>query len=297
MSDPVARPSPVEERCGRWLLFALAPGLGDVGRQEPPPALGPAEPFDLACRDGGTLSATWFPAGDDAAAGEPSRGVVLMLHPWLPWGQAYFFRRGRIPAARGAGLDVLTVDLPGFGASARAKGFMDRAVEDALAEAHRRAGDRPVYLWGVSSGGYWAHIALGRADGESRVEAAMFEDVSPHLLEWSANTAPRGKPFYRLYPKLFPRAYRYLDVRRHAPHLRAARVAYAGGGRDRGIPSSDLRDLAARARGRVLVVEDAKHLHAIKQAGDAVIRLALETFSAEVRRPPGPRGDRGDPTP
>jgi len=134
----------------------------------------------------------------------------------------------------------------------------------------------------VSSGGYWAHPVLARP-GNLGVAGAMFEDVTPHLLEWSARTAPKGKPAYAIFRTCLRRAYRYLDLRRHAPYIQAERVAYAGGAADHGVPVGDLRDLAARAKARCLVIDDAGHLQGIKRAGREVVSLALDTFLGEDR--------------
>lgn len=277
------RPAPFEERAALLLLRALAPPVAAVKLDEPPALLAPFERVEIVPhaqeRLASRLSGLWFPAP------EPTRGAVLMLHPWLPWGQTYFYRRGRLPALRQAGLHALTIDLPGFGGSDRPRYLYDRAVAAALGELRRRAGDLPCHVWGVSSGGYWAHPVLSAASGAERdgvappaVVGAMFEDVTPHLLEWSTHTAPKGKPFYAIFRTFLRRAYPFLDLRRHAPFLAAERVAYAGGASDHGIPVDDLRALASAAEARCLVIEDAGHLQGIKRAGDRIVSLALETF-------------------
>ncbi len=292
-----ARPGPFEERAALLLLRALAPRVSTVKLDDPPALLAPFERVTIpvyspaAARSstadpatasvGGAparLAATWFPVSGQA------RGAVLMLHPWLPWGQTYFWRRGRLPALRQAGLHALAIDLPGFGASDPPRHLYDRGVAAALRDLRQRAGGLPCHVWGVSSGGYWAHPVLSAAGcgagagSGSGVVGAMFEDVSPHLLEWSTRMAPKGKPFYAIFRILLRRAYPFLDLRRHAPHLAAERVAYVGGGADPGIPAHDLRALAAAAGARCLEIDDGGHLQSIKRAGDQVVGMALETF-------------------
>jgi pimeloyl-ACP methyl ester carboxylesterase len=230
----------------------------------------PFERVEIPRRRGrGGLSGVWFPAGRAA------RGAVLLLPPWMEWGKAYFHRRGRLEALRAAGYHALTVDLPGFGESGPPAGLYDLDAEDAIAFARERAGGLPLHLWGVSSGGYWAHPALARGAG---VAGAVFEDVAPHLFEWGWRETPWFRPCFLFFRAVFRTSYRFLDLRRHAPHLRARAVAYAAGDADPGIPEADVRALAAAARAECLLVPGAGHLAAIKQARGEVIGLALATF-------------------
>lgn len=260
------------------LFAALAPRLAEVELAPPPRRLRPWHPVSIPRPGrGGHLGGTWYPTG--AAA---PRGAVLLAPPWLEWGQTYFHRRRRIETLRSAGYHALTMDFPGIGDSSPAAGFFDRDVADGLAELARRAPDLPLYLWGVSSGGYWSHMVLSgdagrRATGGRPVRAAMFEDVSPHLIEWSSHTAPLGRPFHHLFRRLFRGSFRYMDLRCHAPALPMP-VAYVAGDQDPGIPVADTRELARRAGGEVVIVPDAGHLQPIKRDTGRVLDLALRTF-------------------
>jgi pimeloyl-ACP methyl ester carboxylesterase len=262
------RPGEWKERFATGLFRALSPRLERAAQPEPPEELAPFERVFVP-KQKGRLSATWFPA-----VVEP-RGAVLLLHPWMAWGQAYFHRRGRIEALRAAGYHVMTLDLGGFGASDLSAGFFDRDIEAGLLDLRERAGDLPLHLWGVSSGGYWAHPVLSRTH---LVSGAMFEDVSPHLLEWSWRTAPLGRPFYLFYHHVLRQAYRFLDARSHARALTVKAVTYVSGEKDRGVRPEDTRALAGAAGGRSHVVAGAGHLAAIKIAQEEVIALALDTF-------------------
>ena len=87
------RPRPWLERIATDYFLALSPRLTKLPQPEPPERLAPFENVAVARRHGrGTLSATWFPAQGS------TRGAVLLLHPWLVWGRAYFHLRGRIGA-------------------------------------------------------------------------------------------------------------------------------------------------------------------------------------------------------
>ena len=272
---PPPRPSPARERWGRRLFFGMAPRLERIEQPEPPPGLRPFEQVRVPRRHGeGVLAATWYPA-----SGEP-RGAVLLLPPWLKWGRAYFHRRRRIPALREAGYHVLTLDFPGFGGSGPVRGYFDRDVEDGLEYLAGRAAGLPLHVWGVSSGGYWAHMVLARHNG---VSGAFFEEVSHHLLEWSRRTAPLARPIFRMFPVLFPHGHRFLDLREHAPALRVRRAAYVSGAEDVGVRPGDTRELARLAGAEVFIVPEAEHLEAIKVAEDRVIGMALATFAAAER--------------
>jgi pimeloyl-ACP methyl ester carboxylesterase len=266
---PPPRPSPRRERSAYRLFRFFSPRLPRVQTGPPPPALEPFEPLAIPRRGGGTLAATAFPPAGVA------RGTVLFLHPWMEWGAAYFYRRNRLAAVRAAGYEAWTVDLSGFGASAPADGFYDRDVEDALAALAERRPGRPQFVWGVSSGGYWAHVVLSRRDG---VAGAFFEDVAAHLFEWSWRVMPQWRPGFATFRVLFSEFYRWLDIRRHAPYLRVAAAAYVSGERDRGVLPDDTRALASAARAEHRILAGAGHLEGIKREPETIIRMALETF-------------------
>lgn len=269
---PPSRPPAAQESAAIRLFLALAPRLPRVAQPAPPDELRPCEEVSVPQPGGrGTLAGTWFPADETRKA---ARGAVLLLPPWLAWGRSYFHRRGRIEALRAAGYHALTLDLPGR--DLRSDGFFDRDVEAGFGELRRRAGSLPLHVWGVSAGGYWAHPVLARTDG---VAGAFFEDVAPHLLEWSWRTAPLGRPFYLFFQHALRSSYRYLDMRRHAEAFSLRAVTYVGGAKDPGVRPDDTRDLATRARGRCQIVDRAGHLDSIKLANQVVLALALDTFA------------------
>ncbi len=271
---PPPRPSALEERFSFPHFRLFSPRVPRIEQPSPPPALRPYEVVGVPRPDGrrGTLEGTWFPSRTEAV-----RGAVLLLPPWLQWGRSYFHRRGRIAALRQAGYHVLTLDFPGFAGSAAAGAFFDLDVTAGLDELARRVPGLPLYVWGVSAGGHWAHQAIAR---DPRARAAFFEDVSPHLLEWGWREVPIARPGYFLLRMIYPRTYRFLDIRRHAPALRGRPVAYVSGELDRGVPPGDTRDLAHLAGAQARIVPGAGHLEAIKVANHEVISLALETFAA-----------------
>lgn len=273
---PPNRPSPGLEGFAQWLLSALAPELPPLVPASPNPRLRPFEGVLIERQrggGGGYLSAFWFPATGAA------RGAVLMVHPWLHWGQGFLHRRGRIETLRQHGYHVLTFDLSGFGHSApQTSRFHDLDVEDALLYLKQRAGGLPCHLWGVSAGGAWSHTVLSRMDG---VSGAVFEDVPQSLLQWSRRMSPRGRPFYWFFQHVLPGAYRFLDQRYHAPFLKLLRVAYIGCEQDEGAPIEETRRLAKLAEGRCLSVPEVGHLGALVGARQEVFDLILETFDGD----------------
>jgi len=270
------RPGAREERLSMGLFLFLSPPLARTRQPDPREDLAPFEALTVPRRSRpGALAATWFPA-------ERPRGAVLLLPPWLVWGKAYFHMRGRIQALRAAGYHVLILDFPGFGQSGPVQGFFDRDVEDGLEFLRQRSGDLPLHVWGVSAGGTWAHLALSRVRG---VAGAMFEDVSPHLLEWSWRMFPGWRPGFLFFRACFRSSYRFLDARRHAGAMRVAAVTYVSGERDRGVRPQDTGALAAAAGGRCRIVPGAGHLGAIKLAGEEIVSLALDTFRRAEEEP------------
>jgi hypothetical protein len=108
--------------------------------------------------------------------------------------------------------------------------------------------------------------------------------------------APVGRPAYLFFRHYLSRAYRFLDLRAHAPVLPVAAAAYAGGTRDRGVRPEDTRGLARLAGAECLLVDGAGHLEAIKLATDEILELALATFRrAERALAATPRGPSQPP--
>src|SRR5689334_13552766 len=116
---PLRRPSHFEERAALALFMAFSPRLGRTRVTVPPDSLKPFDIFEIQRSDKGPLPATFFASADAA------RGAVLFVHPWVPWGQAYFHRNGRIEAVRAAGYHAMTFDLSGFGNTAQPRRFFD----------------------------------------------------------------------------------------------------------------------------------------------------------------------------
>lgn len=275
-SSHPTRPPRWQERFSHQLLLFLSPRVARKSAPATPQGVDPYFEFDIErSGDRGTLAARWFPAFGQA------RGAVLLIHPWHRAGQRFFFRHGRLRALREAGYHALTFDLGGFGQSGPSPtAYYDTDLEDALGALRQQADGLPLHVWGVSAGGYWAHILLSRLGG---VSGAIFEDVSPHLIEWSRRMAPWGLPFYLFFQHILPLAYRFLDLRNHAPNLRIQRAAYIGGELDRSISAHETQELARLACAPALLVEGADHLRSVKQDHHRVIQLALETFEEANR--------------
>lgn len=269
-SAPPSRPSLRQERASQWLYLALSPRIPSIQLTEPPADFAPFEHLEVPRSHGpGILSATLY------RAPEPARGAVLLLHPWHARGRTWFHRHGRLPALREAGLHALTLDLPGFGKSGPAAGHFDRDVEDGLIHLRSLFPGLPLHLWGVSYGGVWSHMALSRG---VRVTGAVFEDVSPHLLEWSWRVAPLGRPFYLFFRTVFRDAYRFFDGRLHAPHLQVERALYISGSKDRGVRPADTKTLAERAGASSRIIQGADHLKAMQMDRAAVLEGVLRAF-------------------
>ena len=94
--------------------------------------------------------------------------------------------------------------------------------------------------------------------------------------------APWGRPCYAFFRHVLRGAYRFMDLRRHAPHLRVRAAAYISGGGDRGVPPAETRELARLAGAVHHIVPEADHLESIKTANEEVIAIALETFDLAV---------------
>ncbi len=279
------RPRPIVENLGSRLLRALAPKTPKSSTATPPAALTPWSQLTIHTEDS-RLSATWFPAQGSAAEAadsgssevdEPARGVVVLAHPWVPGGQAYFFRRSRLKALRQAGYHALTFDFPGFGDSKRWKaGFLDRDLTAVLDHVDSLAPGLPKYFWGVSAGGYWGHLALS---SRSDVAAAVFEETPIHLIDWSDRVAPQRRWCHAFYRRALAPAYRFLDLRWHAAHLKVSAAGYVSGLEDPGILPEETHELARLAAGQCRIVPNAGHLDVIKRDSKGWIPMVLQIFS------------------
>jgi pimeloyl-ACP methyl ester carboxylesterase len=276
---PPHPPTPRQAALGNFMLLALAPRVRSGPLPDPPPALAPFSDHAIERPGGpGALAMRRFPVATEA------RGAVLLVHPWLQWGSAYFYRYGRLEALREAGYEAWTVDLPGFGRSGPRgpwRDFFDRDLAAALAWLRAREPQRSLHVWGVSSGGYWLHPVLSKSRGQEHgVSGAFFEDVASHLLRWSWRLAPWGRPFYWMYRTFLRDAYRFLDMPLHAAARGVRKATYVTGADDLGVPPEDTRAFAELAGGRALIIPGAGHLAAIKVANREVLAAALETFQA-----------------
>lgn len=266
-----AAPSPRDERV---LLRLLERGiLGDLygAPQDPPPSEWGAQPFGVPRPEGGMLAALLFPAPH-------ARGVVLLAHPSVAAGKGYFHRNDRVPFLRELGFHVVTFDHGGFGESDAPAGLHHREWAALLAWARRRFPDLPVHVWGVSLGGYFAHHAL--AADEPGVASAVFEQVAPNLFAYRFEGAPLTRAGHALARTLAPGGARWFGADAHALHVKADRVLYVSGARDRGVPLADATRLvhAASPLARHHVVEGAAHLEAWKLGGAAVREAVRATL-------------------
>ncbi len=274
MTSLPPRPGRLEESLARFLLLAASPPLRRRAPALPSARLGQPRRFVTARRRGcGTIEGDLFrrPGG--------GRGLVVFLPPWVPQGGSWFFRHGRVEAVLDAGYDALVVDLPGLRRGRRGPGFFDREISALIADAAELVGDAPLFLWGVSSGGYWAHFALSSG---ARVEGVVFEDVAAHLLTWAHREAPQWAHFYRVFERFLTRAWPFLGIAAHAPFLGVERGLWISGELDRGVLPDETRLVAHEAGGRSMIVEAAGHLGAMRVAPARVLDAALGVFEAAV---------------
>lgn len=272
MKSPPPRPGRVEESLARFLLLAASPPLRYRAPAAPSANLGSGRPFCTAKRRGiGAIEGDLFRRSDE------TRGLVVFLPPWVPQGGSWFYRHGRVEAVVDAGYDALVVDLPGVRRGRRGPGFFDREIGALIADARDLARDAPLFLWGVSSGGYWAHFALS---GGVLVDGAVFEDVAAHLLTWAHREAPQWAHFYRVFERFLTRAWPFLAVSAHAPTLGVGRGLWISGELDRGVLPEETRLVAQAAGGESMIIAGAGHLGAMRVAPARVLEAAIGLFEA-----------------
>lgn len=259
--EPPPEPTPRQERVLLRLLHAFYTSSLQRVEQDPAPAAWEPLPLGIRREAGGVLAAILFPV--------PSpRGIVLFGHPGIPPAKGYFHRSDRIPFVQSLGFSALTFDHGGFGESDAATRLYHAEWADVLAWARRRFPGVPVATWGVSLGGYFLHHALARDTG---VHAAIFEEVSPHLLHYRGDARSATQKLGAALAGRLPGA-TWFPAENHALHVRADHVLYLNGARDHGIPRDHARRLVAAAGplAQHHVVDGAGHLESWKLGGDAV---------------------------
>lgn len=270
--SPHAPPEPplIEEYAISWVIRrVLFRDIIPEPARSPPKDLGPHETVRIPrAHEEGTIDAVLFPADD-------AKGLCILAPPGLPYGKSYFWRGPRIPALRDAGWNVLTFDWSGFGATPPTRRLSHVDAGDVLdwSAAHS---DRLTW-WGVSIGGYWAHLALTRPHTPD-IEALVWEECCSDLLRYGFRTA-RQQRVARLARRSFPNAAAFLPAIAHAPYLPTERAFYIGGADDHLAGPWSAPDLAEAARLRVPhvdahLVPDAGHLECLKK-DPSVLERAL----------------------
>lgn len=133
-------------------------------------AVSTATRFDVIGTDGSVLNCMQF-----SAEQIPAKGVVLLCHPFLKYGMAYFFKHQYQGWLNAAGYHVVGFNFKGFGRST----IGGIAFADDVQSLARWIGtthpDLPVHLLGASFGGY--HGIHGIARHRLQFASAIFDSV------------------------------------------------------------------------------------------------------------------------
>lgn len=256
------------------------------------------EPETVYCR--GLRLATLYGRGK-----EPVQGVVVCVPPTTRASKGYFLTRGYGAALRGAGYDVVLLDLNGFGESPYRSIDYDA---DILAVGHAAARKRPglpVGLFGVCLGASYGICAMTLPAHPFR--AAVLE--SPYssirdVLKAMDRHVSRTRAYRRgarLIPFLAPFFQRFNMVRRARRVVDVERVLFIACGRDAIVPPESVRIIARELRASpspaartcsVWEVPNAEHLRAVEASPDDYFERVVGFFDGALAREPTPKAPR-----
>ncbi len=158
------------------LLFGSVFGWRDTDKDA---AIQESECTHIPGIDGSRLNCVLFRCTD-----RPVKGVVLLCHPFLKYGMAYFFKHRYQAWLNAAGYHVVAFDFKGFGTS-KPGGI---AFADDVLSVTRWIGvalpDMPIHLLGASFGGY--HALHGIARHRLAFASVVFDSVPVHITHFFA---------------------------------------------------------------------------------------------------------------
>lgn len=153
------------------LLFRSVFGWRDVGKDE---ALQSATQFNVVGIDGSHLNCVQFLTNCI-----PPKGIVLLCHPFLKYGMAYFFKNQYQSWLNAAGYHVVGFNFKGFGNSKLGGiAFADdvKSVTQWIEVTHPHL---PLHLLGASFGGYHGIHAIARH--RLQLASVIFDSVPAHI--------------------------------------------------------------------------------------------------------------------
>lgn len=152
-----AKASAFENRCIAALmplLFRSVFGWRDTAREAWLPN---CEQTDIHGIDGSLLNCVLF-----RVTGAPAKGVVLLCHPLLKYGMAYFFKHHYHLRLNAAGYHVVAFNFKGFGTSQPGGITFADDVLSVTRWIDTAFPCLPVHLFGASFGGYHALHGIAR---------------------------------------------------------------------------------------------------------------------------------------
>ena len=126
--------------------------------------------FDVIGIDGSILNCMQF-----SAKQSPAKGVVLLCHPFLKYGMAYFFKHQYPAWLNAAGYHVIAFNFKGFGGSTIGGIAFADDVQSLAHWIDTTHPALPVHLLGASFGGY--HGIHGIARHRLQFASAIFDSV------------------------------------------------------------------------------------------------------------------------
>lgn len=178
------------------------------------------------------------------------------------------------------GFEVLTFDLPFYGATHGPAHYYPEDVVAAVGFARRWSGGLPTHAIGLSLGAFAVANAAPRLDG---IDGIVLESPYLTFADWYGKGA--GRVGSTLFEWFFPRSRRIIRTERNLPQAKARRILVAASRTDRVTDvrlSRQVARLAPTDRTAYLEIDGAAHLELFQS--EDYKHAILETIGVDLEK-------------
>jgi pimeloyl-ACP methyl ester carboxylesterase len=235
-----------------------------------------AQRFDVPGVDGSILRAAMFRTG--AAA---PKGVVLLCHPFLKYGMAWFFKNGYPDWMTRAGYHVVAFNFKGFGESSLGGiAFSDDVFSVAQAMRARHPG-LPMHLLGASFGAYHSIHSIAR--NEFGFASIVFDSVPAQIATFFGSGA-LGSVMRRIARSRWAHSTGTKSIIDSLPAIGRTPCMFMFGSHDDYINDDEVRQIGTHCRAVVNVYPGCGHLEIRKAHPERYVTDITQFFDLHSQR-------------
>jgi alpha-beta hydrolase superfamily lysophospholipase len=265
-----------EKKCIKALMPVLFRSV--YGWHERTDAADAADYFDLRGVDGSLLMAVRFKTPHP----QP-KGTVLLCHPFLKYGMAYFVKNDYHIWLNQAGYDAVAFNFKGFGRSSISGIAFSDDVYSVARWAATQYPELPLHLLGTSFGGYHAIHSLARH--EFQFDSLVFDSV-PTQISSFFHAGPVGVVMRWLSRSRWGHPTGTSTIAESLTALNRTPCLFLYGSKDRYISEREIAQIGTRCRhAKVVIYQDCGHLEIRKSHTDQYVADITNFFDLHgVRR-------------